>query len=45
MRERDVPVEINLTSNGFISGIKAGNHPLTIYRKYKVPYVIATDDA
>jgi adenosine deaminase len=45
MRERDVPVEINLTSNGFISGIKDGNHPLTIYRKYKVPYVIATDDA
>ncbi|SHH24115.1 adenosine deaminase [Massilia sp. CF038] len=45
MRERDVPVEINLTSNGFISGIKEGNHPLAIYRKYKVPYVIATDDA
>lgn len=45
MRERDVPVEINLTSNGFISGIKDGNHPLTLYRKYKVPYVIATDDA
>lgn len=45
MRERDIPVEINLTSNGFISGVKDGNHPLTIYRKYKVPYVIATDDA
>jgi adenosine deaminase len=45
MRARDVPVEINLTSNGFISGIKDGSHPLTIYRKYKVPYVISTDDA
>ncbi|HEY0061821.1 MAG TPA: adenosine deaminase [Telluria sp.] len=45
MRERDVPVEINLTSNSFISGIKEGNHPLAIYRKYQVPYVIATDDA
>ncbi len=45
MRERDVPVEISLTSNAFISGIKDGNHPLTIYRQYKVPYVIATDDA
>ncbi len=45
MRERDIPVEINLTSNGFISGIKGDNHPLTLYRKYGVPYVISTDDA
>ncbi len=45
MRERDIPVEINLTSNGFISGISGDNHPLTIYRKYGVPYVISTDDA
>jgi adenosine deaminase len=45
LRERDIPVEINLTSNSFISGIKEGNHPLTIYRKYGVPYVISTDDA
>ena len=45
MRERDIPVEINLTSNGFISGISGENHPVTLYRKYKVPYVISTDDA
>jgi adenosine deaminase/adenosine deaminase CECR1 len=45
MRARGVPVEINLTSNAFISGIKGENHPLTIYRKYGVPYVISTDDA
>lgn len=45
MRERDIPVEINLTSNAFISGIKGDNHPVTIYRKYGVPYVISTDDA
>ena len=45
MRERDIPVEINLTSNAFISGIKGDNHPLTLYRKYGVPYVISTDDA
>lgn len=45
MRERDIPVEINLTSNSFISGIRGDNHPLTIYRKYGVPYVISTDDA
>jgi adenosine deaminase len=45
MRERDIPVEINLTSNSFISGIRGENHPVTLYRKYGVPYVISTDDA
>ena len=45
MRERDIPVEINLTSNAFINGIKGDNHPLTLYRKYGVPYVISTDDS
>ncbi|RJG11657.1 adenosine deaminase [Massilia cavernae] len=45
MREKDIPVEINLTSNAFISGIKGDDHPLTLYRKYGVPYVISTDDA
>lgn len=45
MRERDVPVEINLTSNSFISGVRGQDHPVTLYRKYGVPYVISTDDA
>ena len=45
MRERDIPVEVNLTSNAFISGIQGDNHPITLYRKYGVPYVISTDDA
>ena len=45
MRERDIPVEINLTSNSFISGVKGENHPVTLYRQYGVPYVISTDDA
>jgi adenosine deaminase/adenosine deaminase CECR1 len=45
MREKDIPVEINLTSNAFISGIQGENHPVTLYRKYGVPYVISTDDA
>jgi adenosine deaminase len=45
MRADDIPVEINLTSNGFINGIKGENHPITLYRKYGVPYVISTDDA
>jgi adenosine deaminase/adenosine deaminase CECR1 len=45
MREQDIPVEINLTSNAFINGVKGENHPITLYRKYGVPYVISTDDA
>jgi adenosine deaminase/adenosine deaminase CECR1 len=45
MREKDIPVEINLTSNAFINGVKGENHPITLYRKYHVPYVISTDDA
>jgi adenosine deaminase/adenosine deaminase CECR1 len=45
MREKDIPVEINLTSNSFINGVQGENHPITLYRKYGVPYVISTDDA
>jgi adenosine deaminase/adenosine deaminase CECR1 len=45
MREKDIPVEINLTSNSFINGVEGENHPITLYRKYGVPYVISTDDA
>jgi adenosine deaminase len=45
MRLDDIPVEINLTSNAFINGVQGENHPITLYRKYGVPYVISTDDA
>ena len=45
MRAKDIPVEINLTSNAFIEGVQGADHPITLYRKYGVPYVIATDDA
>ncbi len=45
MREKDIPVEINLTSNAFINGVKGADHPVTLYRRYNVPYVISTDDA
>lgn len=44
MRADDIPVEINLTSNAFINGIEGASHPVTLYRKYGVPYVISTDD-
>ncbi|OON64251.1 adenosine deaminase [Massilia sp. KIM] len=45
MREKDIPVEINLTSNAFINGVEGSHHPINLYRKYGVPYVISTDDA
>jgi adenosine deaminase/adenosine deaminase CECR1 len=45
MKAARIPVEINLTSNAFISGISGENHPVTLYRKYGVPFVISTDDA
>ena len=45
MREKDIPVEINLTSNAFISGVAGADHPIQLYRKYGVPFVISTDDA
>ncbi len=44
MRERHIPVEINLSSNAFILGVKDQEHPVTLYRKYGVPFVLATDD-
>lgn len=45
MREKQIAVEINISSNQFILGIKDAAHPVTMYRKYGVPYVLATDDA
>ena len=44
MRERGIPVEINLSSNEFILGVKDESHPVTLYRKYGVPFVLSTDD-
>ena len=45
MREAGVAVEINLTSNDFINGVRGENHPVTLYRKHGVPFVLSTDDA
>ena len=45
MRADDIPVEINLTSNDFIEGVRGASHPVSLYRKYGVPIVISTDDA
>ncbi len=45
LRERGVAVEINLTSNAFILGVKNESHPVQVYRQAGVPFVISTDDA
>lgn len=45
MRDRNIPVEVNLSSNDFILGIKDQAHPVTLFRKYGVPFVLTTDDA
>ncbi len=37
-------VEINLTSNDVILGIAGKDHPLPIYRRYRVPVALSTDD-
>jgi adenosine deaminase len=44
MRAKRIAVEINLTSNDLILGVKGNDHPFPIYRKYGVPVVISTDD-
>jgi len=44
MKERRVAVEINLTSNDLILGVRGKAHPFPIYRKSGVPVVISTDD-
>lgn len=39
-----VAVEINLTSNDTILGVKGARHPLALYRAAGVPVVLSTDD-
>ena len=45
MRDAQIPVEVNLSSNDFILGIKGAAHPVTLFRQYGVPFVLSTDDA
>ena len=44
MAQHKVLVEICLTSNDEILGVKGDDHPFPIYRRYKVPVALATDD-
>ena len=44
MAAKRVMVEINLTSNDVILGIKGKHHPFSFYRKFGVPVALSTDD-
>mgnify|MGYP005813324267 CR=1 FL=1 len=44
MAAKKIAVEINLSSNGQILGVRGNDHPLPIYMKFGVPVVISTDD-
>ena len=44
MKTDSVAVEINLSSNEFILGVKGNDHPVNLYYDAGVPIVISTDD-
>ena len=44
MAAKHVMLEINLSSNEGILGIKGENHPFALYRKAHVPVALSTDD-
>ncbi|HLW85598.1 MAG TPA: hypothetical protein VKR60_10320 [Candidatus Sulfotelmatobacter sp.] len=44
MADRNVLVEISLTSNDLILGVSGEDHPLPIYMKYGVPVALSSDD-
>lgn len=44
MRDNNIPVEINLTSNDQILDVKGQQHPLRTYLKAGIPIVISSDD-
>lgn len=45
LKKRNIAIEVNLTSNEFILGVKNEAHPVTVYRRHGVPFVLSTDDA
>lgn len=44
MKQNNIPVEINLSSNEFILGVKDDRHPIMLYKKAGVPIIISSDD-
>jgi hypothetical protein len=44
MAAKKIAIEINLSSNDFILGVRGDEHPLPVYMKAGVPVAISTDD-
>jgi adenosine deaminase len=44
MAHDGIAVEINLSSNDVILGVKGADHPLQLYRRFGVPFVLSSDD-
>ncbi len=44
MAQQKIMVEINLTSNDIILGVKGADHPFHLYKKSGVPLALSTDD-
>ena len=44
LADRNVMIEINLTSNAVILGVVPPNHPFPLYRAAHVPVALSTDD-
>lgn len=44
MKSQIIAVEINLTSNEFILGVKGTEHPIRLYHEARIPIIISTDD-
>ena len=45
MSKHHIAVEVNLSSNEFILGVKNDLHPVMLYNRFHVPVFISTDDA
>ncbi|WP_018607549.1 adenosine deaminase family protein [Uliginosibacterium gangwonense] len=41
---KNIAIEVNLTSNAFILGVANDAHPVTLYARQGVPFVLSTDD-
>ena len=44
MAQKHIMVEINLTSNDVILGVRGSDHPFPVYRAAHVPVALSTDD-
>lgn len=44
MKEKEIPVEILLTSNEQILNISGPEHPVSVYLSHDVPVILSTDD-